>query len=196
MRPPSKYTLADAMENAVGYLLMVLVSIKQHHVYSNQFYPNCKPLQELVSHLTASSNQPAFVSFSQELITGLWNVLSSIDKKQLCANSYDLMLRKLHDYRFKVRGNWDTLLQQLNITLPAERTVSDILLQYSVRKLCELLMKERNNKDLPTSQANTKTSLRTEDHQVINYISGFIPFALIKRLNDSRSLKHQLLKNM
>ena len=46
---------------------------------------------------------------------------------------------------------------------------------------------ERNKKDLPVKDTTSTTPLTKHDHQVINYIARFIPFALLKKFTKRKS---------
>ena len=161
--------------------------MKNHRVYSDKDFPNSAPLQELSTNIQQNSNHPAFVKFAQDIVKKLWEIITSVDKRQLCANTYDVMLVKFHSSRLgNFRQMWDDLLRDLNIIVPSP-LVSNILLQFTLRNLLQSIIKERNKKDMPNTAEEVLTPLRTQDHQVINYISGFIPFALIKRFSKLKS---------
>ena len=186
-RPTRVFTCADVLMNAVSYVLQILATLKVHTVYSRPELPNSKPIQHLGDQLTSNSHHPSFIDFCNCMGRKLWDIVTVADKRILGSQSYDLIHTKFHAFIVtEARDKWDQLLSDLNITNVPER-VSNVLLQFCVRLLKERIIKERNKADLPEDTAEETSPLTSNDHQVINYIAGFVPFALIKRYSKMKT---------
>ncbi|XP_072042697.1 uncharacterized protein [Amphiura filiformis] len=165
------------------YVGLILTSLKDHPIYSRKEFPNCLPLQNLGKQLSENADHPAFKNFWTETAMELWKIITSADKRVLSCQSYDVIFANFHNFRLgNIKKNWDNLLKELNITNIHE-LLSNILLQFCLRNLNRKIIKDRNIADLQENNDVNSTPLTPHDHQVINYISGFIPFALVKRFS-------------
>ncbi len=182
-RPAAVFTYADLLVNTISYVLQILAALKLHPVYSRPEFPNTKPIQELGTYLSSNSGHPSFINFWNWTSKELWQSITSVDKRVLSCQSYDAIFSKFHVFRIgEVRRKWDQLLQELRITNIPDK-VSNVLLQFCLRSLNEKIMKDRNSADLQKDVTTDTAPLTSHDHQVINYIAGFVPYGLIKKFS-------------
>ena len=173
--------------NIIRYVIAILASLKVHPIYSKVQFPNSRPLQDVRQSLDDNSTHSSFVAFWAWVSSELWTIITSADKRVLGAQSYDLIFSKFHILRVgSVLQRWTTLLKDIGVS-STTTVVSNVVLQFLLRNLLETIIKERNSADKPSVNNLKSATLTTHDHQVINYICGFIPFALIKRFSKVKS---------
>ena len=126
------------------------------------------------------SDAPELAQFKSTVTNVLWEALSALDSK-LNSAAYDKMSSSFHaiSVSTNIRDLWFRSLHSVGLFNIAQG--GDILLQFILRTYFYLLLKQRNETDVPDEQnSNVQYELTEEEQQVVRYIAGYIPYALLK----------------
>ncbi len=183
-RPSCKFTETHAQENAVGYLKTGLERIKVHPVFSGK-YPQAMIVIGLVTALLNSSNSPHFSEYSCTLVSALWVIVTAGDDKFLQPEAMDKVWQAFHKFKLTSGNEWKAFLDILRIDSLGNHI--QIVYQHLLLDIVTLLIKDRNEADLPLSQSDKKVPLSKEEEQVLRYVAGYVPFALCEKLRTQKN---------
>ncbi|XP_022107679.1 uncharacterized protein LOC110988470 isoform X2 [Acanthaster planci] len=181
-RPKPRFQVGDAQQRASEYFLAAFERVKKHPVFCSN-YPIAMCLMSLIVNLSTASESQEFKDFCTATVSSLWIVVTAGDKKKLKPESYELMWHCFHKFRLNSIEKWKSFLVSLNLYSDGQHT--HIAYQYLLQAVVELMLKDRNEFDLPRKQisdVDTKT-ISKEEEQVLRYVAGYVPYSLYKQFN-------------
>lgn len=179
-RPAKRFTAENAKDGAASYVKTALERIRQHPVFTGE-YPLAVLGVTLATSVLNAGDSSEFVNFSIALVTALWLVVISGDGKFLQPEAMDVVWRKFHEFKMSpiTLGNWKSFLRSLGIS--TEGSHVNIVHQHFMLTVITLIIKDRHTMDLPASSCDTQEPLTKEEEQVLRYVAGYIPFALMEK---------------
>ena len=173
-----RFKLAYATGKATQLVGDVLREIPTIPIFSKPFR-NAQLAVILVTALLAALHHPVFAEFSKFVVTELWNVIIKGDKRPLLYAQ--TLVENYHALRIdeNLQENWDSMLDTLAIV--RGEIESSCVLQHILDIVLEKLLKMRNEVDLPILEHTINVSqMSAQEEEVLNYVSGYIPFAMQK----------------
>ena len=183
-RPESKYTLPHAVRDQDQHFFECLQMAKDNKNF--MLGQPGKDTVTLASKVLALHGTPQLTHFKTTLTNGIWKAIS-VDNS-LSTTAYDKLFLSFHKFssHANLRSLWFETLELLGIFNCKKE--GDLLLSFVTRKYLEVLTKKRNktdkssmNEDRDSTDTQRQHTLTSEEEQTIRYISGYIPFALLKK---------------
>ncbi len=147
----------------------------------------------LVTALVSVVGEAAFSEFATYIVSRLWEVIIAGDSRPL--TYAQTLVTHFHCLctEEQLTGRWECLLDELGISYGLVE--SEIVLQHIMDKLLEIIISDRNTRDLSAIEHNIKiTPLNKHEEQVLNYVAGYIPFAMMKHYkkltNNATAIKY------
>ncbi|XP_066269142.1 uncharacterized protein [Branchiostoma lanceolatum] len=188
-RPPSVYTKEDALKDGPELLIKALEAAAKYppwlvtiETFQTPGNIVAQTAQELLDTLDVSQH----TQFVGKLCGLLWDVIMSGDRATLCSAANEDMFRQ---YYLLCSGEtyitlWEDFMTRVF------KVPSPLLHQFLTWKIFEGLLHKRHTVDVPfPCTANVETKMTCEEEQVLRYIAGYIPYALLKRYSKLSSNK-------
>ena len=144
-------------------------------------------VRKLASEILSKESTDSFESLS-EYVRYLLDIVDSLSETPIGAGLQDATFTEFHAFRMskEKKEHWDTFLLINNLhCLPI---VNNILYQYVLEKLLDLVVVRVGAYQKPEQEVQDDGA-SDNDHdalEVLRYISGFIPYALLKRYKRSK----------
>ena len=179
-----RFTREDATNNATRYVSAVLAGISLDPLFAKPF-KNAILSVALAAMLYTFVSDDKFIEFCEYLVTNMWRVVTAGDNRPL--TYAQTLVTHFHNFCTDdiLLDKWDELLDGYHL----ERTQieSDCVLQHILDKVLETIISERNAADLPHLQDIIQaTKLSEAEEQVLNYVSGYIPHALLRHYKNMK----------
>eukprot|EP00058_Branchiostoma_floridae_P021018 XP_002606508.1 hypothetical protein BRAFLDRAFT_126441 [Branchiostoma floridae] len=180
-RPTSTYTKEDALKDGPELLIQALEAAVKYppwHVTIGTFKTPGNTAAQTAKELLDTLDISQHTQFVGNLCGLLWDVIVSGDRATLCSAAYEHMFRQ---YYLLCSGKiyialWKDLMTSVC------KTPCPLLHQFLTRQVFEGLLRKRHTVDAPiSSEARVASTMTPEEEQVVRYIAGFIPFALLKK---------------
>ncbi|XP_033118440.1 uncharacterized protein LOC117118058 [Anneissia japonica] len=160
-------------------LLDVLLAIK-----SNPLFTDCENGEDLLKIIR--SVEQAFLNevsdlpkFAEDIVRKIIAAIEAGDKKKIGAQSNDILSEEIH------KLNYDSLKQTFKCIIARECKIrNNFLVNFLYGQIISELYKivlPLKHSSKPKENAEHACTLTKAEEQIVRYVAGYIPFALIKR---------------
>ncbi|CAH1241400.1 Hypp6358 [Branchiostoma lanceolatum] len=121
---------------------------------------------------------PDFNNFAIALCALLWIVIIAGDQSVLCNAATEAMWAEYYNMCTSdgYYSLWDSSMASIG------KSQCPLLYQFVSRKVLEGLLRKKHSVDVPSASAsNTDITISSHEEQVLRYIAGYIPHALLRR---------------
>ena len=174
------FSAEDAARNAGTYFRQALESAQEHPMFNIKNAITAQALI-LIAHLLACIDAEPTRDFWTSAIAQLWLILESDGRKRLQDTTYVNIWVQYHSLRGQLLGKWENILRSTGLHTTGKHVHTTY--QYVLLSMFQYLMEDRNNRDAPENdETPTESSMDREEEKVLRYVSGYVPYAILKRL--------------
>ncbi|XP_033121724.1 uncharacterized protein LOC117120753 [Anneissia japonica] len=184
-RPAGKFTEDNMLMKVKDYVTSAFKLLVEDPVYNNKRYPIAKRVMSLVKELEKCSESEIYQNFWVNCAKMIWQVIMAGNAKKLKPGADEKMCQAFHQYTIASVGRWVSLLVELEIDAKGHHVKS--MNQFLQRTLLRLILADKNKVDVPEYNVKECPELDKHTEQVIRYVSGYIPYVLVKRFKKGKS---------
>ncbi|XP_019616613.1 PREDICTED: uncharacterized protein LOC109464120 [Branchiostoma belcheri] len=181
-RPTSKFEQKDALQEGPELLKNALQEATTYPIWQLTLGTDtpgniaARTATEVLNTYTTVDH----TNFITTLCTQLWSVITAADSSVLCSAGNESMFSAYHKLcsSESFRTLWDNFMSSLG------KAPCNLLYQFITGRMFEGLLEKKHNVDVPPNTANVTnddTAMTDAEEQVLRYIAGYIPHALLKR---------------
>ncbi|XP_078686639.1 uncharacterized protein LOC144919218 [Branchiostoma floridae x Branchiostoma belcheri] len=181
-RPASTFNKEDALKEGPQLVKSALEEAAEHPPWLLTFGTMTTPgntAARTASEVLGTVGTAACNSFIIALCTLLWTVILAGDKSILCNAANEAMFAEYYQLCSSdgYYSLWDSFMASCG------KTQCDLLYQFVTRNVFEALIRKKHSVDAPCSSAasNLDLTMSNNEEQVLRYIAGYIPHALLRR---------------
>ncbi|XP_041476457.1 uncharacterized protein LOC121424755 isoform X2 [Lytechinus variegatus] len=127
-------------------------------------------------------------NMSMYMFNIILDIVAAVDKTPVGASLQEEIFKRFHIVRLeeKHRDYWREFLNSLRID-SVGRIVGNLLYQFMLEKVLQKTVSFVGSQQVNEKEANPRVELNERELQVLRYVSGFIPYALLKRYRRGKS---------
>ncbi|XP_033111493.1 uncharacterized protein LOC117112516 [Anneissia japonica] len=178
-QPASQTSVEEVKSKAVDFLHDVLQGIAGDELYHDT--ENSRDLMTLVETLMKIKSSTPMVEFVKLIISRVWDSICKGDGKKLGPEASEIILTNVFEISMdrNLRDNWRTILREQGGHDLRNSLVCNFVYVQLVNSIHSQLISMRQG-EINRTVIEKDRGLTEEEIQIVRYVSGFIPFALVK----------------
>ena len=166
-------------------LLPEAVSMLQRSMCSNSSMVMSTPVGEDMSAISQKlqlCDDDTLQHISTYLLREIWKVVDSGKNLPVGTPANTEMWKNFHSLRLSdsLWGEWSKFLTE-QVDIDISEFMKNIVLQETLKELLEIVVQRRNIVPTDKELRKQEQEYTTHDQEVLRYIAGFIPYALMKK---------------